>query len=95
LKRSFFDDIEGKCVFNINTSLEFVTQKNFLDNSYTRFRNNYGLTICRKYLQERGEVILDWADKDCVVEGITPAADLKSAVGDILKIQVPLAPQES
>lgn len=69
IKAKFFDEISGHWVFNINTFLEYISQKNFLDNSYTRFRNRIGLTIGEKYLRERGEVSLVWAYKDTVLEG--------------------------
>lgn len=69
IKSKFFDEIEGHWIFNTNTFLEYITRKNFLDNSYTRFRNKIGLTIDGKYLSERGEVALEWAYKDCVLEG--------------------------
>jgi len=69
IKAKFFDEIEKHWVFNINTFLEYISQKNFLDNSYTRFRNRIGLTIGEKYLRERGEVSLVWAYKDTVLEG--------------------------
>ena len=45
IKAKFFEEIEGHWIFNINTFLEYIMQKNFLDNSYTRFRNRIGLTI--------------------------------------------------
>jgi adenine-specific DNA-methyltransferase len=69
LKAKFFDEIDGSLLFNTRTFIEYITQKNFLDNSYTRFRNRIGLTIDGKYLSERGEVSLAWAYKDCVLEG--------------------------
>jgi len=69
VKQAFFEEIEGHWVFNINKFIEYITQKNFLDNSYTRFRNKIGLTIDGKYLSERGEVALAWPYKDCVLEG--------------------------
>ncbi len=69
IKAKFFDEIEGHWVFNVNTFLEYVSQKNFLDNSYTRFRNRIGLTVGGKYLRERGEVALVWPYKDAVLEG--------------------------
>ena len=69
IKTKFFDEIEGHWVFNINTFLEYISHKDFLDNSYTRFRNRIGLNIDGKYLSERGEVSLVWAYKDCVLEG--------------------------
>ncbi len=69
LKAKFFDVIDGSLLFNTNTFIEYITQKNFLDSSYTRFRNRIGFTIDGKYLNERGEVSLAWAYKDCVLEG--------------------------
>jgi len=69
IKKKFFDEIEGHWIFNINTFIEYVSDKNFLANSYTRFRQNIRLTIGEKTLQERGEVSLVWPYKDCVLEG--------------------------
>ncbi len=69
MKARFFDEIEGHWIFNTNTFIDYIAQKNFLDNSYTRFRNRIGLTIDGKYLRERGEVALAWPYKDCVLEG--------------------------
>lgn len=69
IKAKFFDEIDGYWIFNLNTFIEYISQKYFLDNSYTRFRNRIGLTIANKYLSERGEVSLVWPYKDCVLEG--------------------------
>lgn len=69
IKAKFFDEIAGHWVFNLNTFIEYISQKNFLDNSYTRFRNRIGLTIGDKYLRERGDVALAWPYKDCILEG--------------------------
>jgi len=69
IKAEFFDEIEGHWIFNLNTFIDYISQKNFLDNSYTRFKNKIGLTIGGKYLSERGEVALVWPYKDCVLEG--------------------------
>lgn len=69
IKTKFFDEIDGYWIFNLNTFIEYISQKNFLDNSYTRFRNRIGLTIANKYLSEHGEVSLVWPYKDCVLEG--------------------------
>jgi adenine-specific DNA-methyltransferase len=69
IKAKFFQEIEGHWIFNFNTFIDYVSQKNFLDNSYTRFKNHIGLTIGEKYLRERGDVALVWPYKDCVLEG--------------------------
>ena len=69
IKTKFFDEIDGHWVFNHNTFINYITDKNFLANSYTRFRNKIGLNIGGKFLRERGEVSLVWPYKDCVLEG--------------------------
>jgi len=69
IKAVFFGEIEGHWIFEVNKFIDYTAQKNFLDNSYTRFRNRIGLTIGGKYLRERGEVALVWPYKDCVLEG--------------------------
>jgi adenine-specific DNA-methyltransferase len=69
IEKKFFDEIERHWIFNINTFIEYISDKNFLANSYTRFRNKIGLNIGGKFLRERGEVSLVWPYKDCVLEG--------------------------
>ena len=69
IKATFFDQIDGHWIFNHNTFINYITDKNFLANSYTRFRNKIGLNIEDKFLRERGEVSLVWPYKDCVLEG--------------------------
>ncbi len=69
VKAKFFDEIERHWIFNINTFVEYISDKNFLADSYTRFRNKVGLNIDGKFLRERGEVSLVWPYKDCVLEG--------------------------
>ena len=69
LKAKFFDEVDGHWVFNFNTFIDYVSDKNFLDNSHTRFRNRIGLNIDGKFVRERGEVSLVWPYKDCVLEG--------------------------
>ena len=69
IETKFFDEIDGRWIFNYNTFIEYIYDKNFLADSYTRFRNRIGLTIDDKFLRERGEVALVWPYKDCVLEG--------------------------
>ena len=69
IKAKFFDEIEGHWVFNNNNFIDYISEKNFLANSYTRFRNKIGLNIDDKFLRQRGEVSLVWPYKDCVLEG--------------------------
>ena len=69
IKSQFFDEIEGHYIFNTVNFIDYISDKNFLANSYTRFRNKIGLNIEDKFLRERGEVSLVWPYKDCVLEG--------------------------
>ena len=69
IKAKFFDEIEGHYIFNTNTFIDYIADKNFLADSYTRFRNRIGLNIEDKFLPERDEVSLVWPYKDCVLEG--------------------------
>ena len=69
IKAEFFEEIEGHWIFNVHAFTHYLSSKNFLANSYTRFRNKIGLNIGDKYLRERGEVSLVWPYKDCVLEG--------------------------
>ena len=69
IKAKFFDEIEGHWMFNHNTFVDYITDKNFFADSYTRFRNKIGLNVEGKFLAERGEVSLVWPYKDCILEG--------------------------
>ena len=66
---AFFEEIAGRWIFNNNKFVAYLNDTNFLDKSYTKFKNKIRLTIDDKYLQERGEVALVWPYKDCVLEG--------------------------
>src|SRR3989338_11552547 len=69
IKEKFFTEIKGHWIFEINKFVEFIQDKNFLSDSYTKFKNKIGLNIDGKFLNERKEVSLVWPFKDCVLEG--------------------------
>lgn len=69
LKEKFFINVKGTLVFNHNLFVQFLEQKNYLNDSYTQYKNKVGLTIGGKYLKQRNEVALVWPFKDCVLEG--------------------------
>jgi adenine-specific DNA-methyltransferase len=69
LKEKFFLDIKGVLVFNQSLFVQFLEQKNYLNDSYTSYKNKVGLNIDGKYLKQRNEVALVWPFKDCVLEG--------------------------
>ena len=54
IKAEFFEEIDGHWIFNANAFTNYVSNKDFLANSYTRFRNKTGLNIGDKFLREGG-----------------------------------------
>lgn len=69
LKEKFFVKVKDVLIFNQNLFIQFLEQKNYLNDSYTQFKNKVGLSIGGKYLKQRNEVALVWPFKDCVLEG--------------------------
>ena len=69
IAEKFFEEIDGRWIFNYNTFVDYVNRHEFLRGSYTKFRNKIILNIDDKSLTERGEVALVWPYKDCVLEG--------------------------
>lgn len=74
LKEKFFRTLslpkgEKVTLFDQNLFCEFLEQKNYLNDSYTKYKNKVGLTIDGKYLKQRNEVALVWPFKDCILEG--------------------------
>jgi len=69
LKEKFFKKIKDVTVFNQALFIQFLEQKNYLNDSYTQYKNKVGLTIDGKYLKQRNEVALVWPFKDCILEG--------------------------
>lgn len=69
LKAKFFTKIKDAFIFNLPLFSQFLEQKNYLNDSYTAYKNKIGLTIDGKYLKQRNEVALVWPFKDCVLEG--------------------------
>ena len=62
-------EVKGALVFNQSFFVQFLEQKNYLNDSYTSYKNKVGLTVDGKYLKQRNEVSLVWPFKDCILEG--------------------------
>jgi adenine-specific DNA-methyltransferase len=77
IKQKFFTEISGHWVFDINLFVQYMENKKFLKDSYTRFRNKIGLNIGGKFLNQRNEVSLVWPFKDCILEGGQSREDQK------------------
>ena len=69
IKKHFFQEVEKVLVFDKIKFQKFVSNKAFLPNSYTSFKNKIGLTVNDEYLYENKDVVLSWGYKDCVLEG--------------------------
>lgn len=76
-KKYFFTDVNGVAVFDKVKFQKFVSNKQFLPDSYTAFKNKIGLTANGEYLTEANEVVLDFPYKDCVLEGGQTKEDQK------------------
>lgn len=69
LKEHFFVKVQNAFIFKLEYFAIFLEQKNYLNDSYTRFRNKIGLSIDYKLLKQHNEVELVFPFKDCVLEG--------------------------
>lgn len=75
IKRHFFQDVNGIMVFDKVKLLRFVSNKAFLEDSYTAFKNKIGLVtknsdgLYDAYLSDNKEVVLAYPYKDCMLEG--------------------------
>lgn len=70
IKKHFFKEVAGALIFDKEKFLRFVSNKQFLPDSYTAFKNKIGLSDDgMNYLSQRGDVTLVWPYKDCVLEG--------------------------
>lgn len=69
IKKHFFQDVEGVMVFDKIKFQKFVSNKAFLPDSYTSFKNRIGLMDDDEFIKENKNVVLAWPYKDCVLEG--------------------------
>jgi adenine-specific DNA-methyltransferase len=69
LKNHFFVEVNGTYVFDKNKFQKFVSNKQFLPDSYTAFKNKIGLKSRDEYISDAKEVVLTWPYRDCVLEG--------------------------
>lgn len=69
LKQAFFRAVDDALVFDSQKFTHFLAMKNFLRDSYTEYKNKIGLSADDEYLKPRGDVVLAWPYKDCVLQG--------------------------
>ena len=74
----FFTDIDGVIVFDKQSFAWFVNNRQFLPDSYTRFKNKIGLVDeTGEYISQSGKVELVFPYKDCILEGGQTKEDQK------------------
>jgi len=76
-KQHFFFEVEKTLIFDKEKFIRFISNKQFLPDSFTAFKNKIGLTAGDEYLSENKEVVLAWPYKDCVLEGGMTKEDQK------------------
>ncbi len=69
LRNKFFISVKNSLIFKQDLFVQFLEQKNYLNDSYTQYKNKIGLTIDDRTLQQRNQVALIWPFKDCILEG--------------------------
>ncbi|MFW5872154.1 MAG: DNA methyltransferase, partial [bacterium] len=92
IKKHFFQDVEGIYVFDKIKFQKFISNKQFLPDSYTAFKNKIGLTANDEYISEKKDVVLCWPYKDCILEG---GQDNEDAKRDEIFWNETLAPDET
>ena len=77
IKETFFKKIEEIYVFDKIKFQKFISNKNFLPESYTFFKNKIGLTIEDNIISQNKHVTLSWPYKDCILQGTQDKEDIK------------------
>ncbi|MBR2680738.1 MAG: site-specific DNA-methyltransferase [Exiguobacterium sp.] len=90
-RKRFFTDIDGIAVFDKQQFGWVVSNRAFLPDSYTRFRNKIGLAVGDDMIASSRNVELVFPYKDCVLEGGQTKEDQKR---DEIFYNATLAPDE-
>jgi len=77
MKEVFFTQAGKTTIFDKDKFIKFISNKQFLPDSYTSFKNKIGLTEDGNFICEKKEVVLSWPYKDCVLEGGMTKEDQK------------------
>ncbi|WP_015060300.1 site-specific DNA-methyltransferase [Acinetobacter johnsonii] len=69
IKSIYSTDVDGVLIFEFEKLISLLKYKEYWADSFTKYRNNVGLTSEGKYLDYSSDVVLDFPFKDCVLEG--------------------------
>lgn len=78
IKEHFFTETDGGLVFRKDVFLQFISNKQFLPDSFTKYKIKIGLgNDYGSLLAENGDVVLNWPYKDAILEGGQDKEDQK------------------
>jgi len=78
MKEVFFTEVGKATIFDKDKFIKFVSNKQFLPDSYTAFKNKIGLIDEKdEFISEKKDVVLSWPYKDCILEGGMTKEDQK------------------
>lgn len=78
VKSHFFAETDGGLIFKKDVFLQFISNKEFLPDSYTKYKIKIGLgSEDGSLLGENGDVVLNWPYKDAILEGGQDKEDQK------------------
>lgn len=77
LNKTFFQEVDGVLIFDKVKFQSFVSNKQFLPDSFTEYKNKIGLTSDKQYITDNEEIVLSFPYKDCVLEGGQTKEDAK------------------
>ncbi len=77
LSKTFFQEVDDVLIFDKVKFQSFVSNKEFLPDSFTEYKNKIGLASNKQYLTESNDVSLAFPYKDCVLEGGQTKEDAK------------------
>src|SRR5690348_16734198 len=67
IKSHFFAETDAGIIFKKDVFLQFITNKEFLPDSFTKYKIKIGLGADNgSLLSENGEVVLNWPYKDAI-----------------------------
>ncbi|WP_441849086.1 DNA methyltransferase [Mesonia sp.] len=69
VQKAYSLEVDGLHIFKVEDFTSMLRYKNYLENSYTKYSNEIGLTSEGKYLKYNSDVVLDFPHKDGILEG--------------------------
>ncbi|WP_335869194.1 site-specific DNA-methyltransferase [Bacillus sp. 2205SS5-2] len=77
IKETYSVRVSNNYIFKIDEFISMLRYKNYLENSYTKYSNEIGLTTEGKYLKYNSDIVIDFPHKDCILEGGMTNEDTK------------------